>query len=161
MNNLKGKEEKELSQLYGLATIGLVFVLSPVVLWVATTITQNFGFDASRDFIPVVRLLMTVLLPIVYFPCSIWIEFVYSRWKKRKYRLSNIFVVFGMMDAGILIMIFVSLVFELIFPRISFAQEPIQGLTGLAFGLMIGSPALTVGLLSRIPRIRRYLKRTF
>ena len=152
---------KELPSIYSYLTGALVLGLIPLIAWVSLTITSILGLDLGATFMATVRVYFTVGFLLLFFPLAIWVEFVYSRWRRRRFRPRNILIAIEMFGAGILIMILISFIFEFAFPNLSFSNEPVSGLAGLAVGLMAGLPALTIALINMIPRVRRHIKRAF
>jgi len=153
---------EEIPLKYSIPITFFFLIIGGLGTWLSITIIQgSFRFNYETDFLAGIRMLLTFEFLIAIFPAAIAIEFVYSKWKKRKLHPRSILIMIAIIGEAILVMVIFSFIFELAFPRLYFNNEPIPGLTGLALGLMVSLPALVVGLTSRIPKFREYVKRAF
>ena len=143
-------------------SLATVFILILIVIPLTTFVTQSIlGLDLETDFVTGASAYIAVGLLFFVAPIAILVEVLYAKWRKRKLRIFNIFVTAAIVLEGILVMIVFSFVVNLVFPGLSFTNEPFVGLAGLVLGLMIGLPVLTIALTSRIPRVRKYFKTMF
>lgn len=156
----KSQSEAELPTLYGVILLTFLFALTLTVGPLVISFVQNFlGLTVETSFIAFTRTIITLGLVTMMFPYMVLLEALYCRWKKRKFRLLDILVLAGMLGAGILVLNAFSFTVQLTLPRLSFTNEPFVGVAGLVLGLTIALPVLTVALVSRIPRVREYLKK--
>jgi len=154
------KKEPPLS--YTLLVILFVFAVGLPDIWLSLHIVQNYlGLQLDSNYFKFMGLLEIIVFLIMLFPASILIEFIYSRWKKRKLRLVNIFIISAMIGEAIFCMFVFYSVFAFTFPDLSLTNEQFSGLNGLLLGLMIALPMVIVGLTSRIPKLREYVIKIF
>jgi len=154
------KEKPPLS--YTLLVIIFVFAVGLPDIWLALHIVQNYlGLQLGSNYFLFMGMLEIIVLLIMLFPASVLIEFIYSRWKKRKLRVVNVFIMSAMISEAIFCMFVFYSVFAFTFPELSLTNEQFSGLNGLLLGLMIALPMIIVGLTSRIPKLRKYVIKIF
>lgn len=132
-------------------------IFIPFVL-ASRVIMSTLGLDPETDFLSSLRICAIFLYLIMFFPFSILLEFSFSHWKKRKFRMGEFLVFCGLFMEAMLVTLAVLFAFEFAFPRLPFSKDS-YGLAFLALALMIVLPLLVLAVTARIPRIREYGKK--
>lgn len=154
--------EQEIPLKYSLPTTFFIFAISVLGTWLSLMVTQVvFKLTIETSFLAFFRTLMIFTLFIVVFPLSVAVEILYVKWKKRRLRPRNIFLGSAVIGEAVVALIVISLIFESLFPGLSFTHEPFLGASGLVLGLTVSFPIIIVGLTSRIPRLRQYVRKAF
>lgn len=158
--NRTGGDELPSSHVYSILL--LVFAMVVVVILLSPAITRDYlQMSPDTALIPFLRVSILVMFAVILFPSSFLIELAYAHWRKRDIRLLNVLISSAIMGEAVLLMIALSFAFDFAFPRLSLTNEPFSGLAGLVLGLIVGLPTLAIGLTSRIPKVREYIKKAF
>ena len=139
--------------------LAIFFSIFVPFIFLVDFIIRSLGFSPEMGFIPFMRIIMSLFYLVMFVPSSILIEFFLSRWKNRKFRMGGFLVSCGIFAEAILVMLIVSFAFDLAFPGLNFNHEPFPGLTGLALGLMIAFPLISIGVTGKIPKVQKYTMR--
>ena len=149
------------SEFYGYALVIFGIVISSLGMWLSVTIVRNLGSVPEMNWIAFMRNATCLMFLFVVFPMSIVVEMMYAHWKKRKPHLLGVSAIALMLLEVVAALFVTGYVFDLLFPGLSFTNEPVAGLTGTVLGLMIGLPLIVAALTIRTSKARAFLHKAF
>lgn len=138
-----------------------ILVLGGLAWLVSFDIVTYLGFNGGKDFIGAMWRLVFFGLLLVVLPTALATEIMWARMKKRRLRLLSTVSIALLMLEDCVVVAATGFALEVLFPELSFTNEPFTGMMGLALGLLVALPLLAVALTYRIKRIHSYVRKAF
>jgi hypothetical protein len=148
-------------------TYGIVFAIFVLILlaralsltWFSDTVIKAFG-SFENNFVGIVWRVISLDLLLAAFPMAIAVEAMWDHWKKRRFQLRRALIPVLLIIEAITAICLTGLAFEVSFPGY-FTNKAFTWLTGLALGLLVAVPMMTLTLTIRTSRIRKYFKKAY
>ncbi|MGB8780310.1 MAG: hypothetical protein WCD81_06630 [Candidatus Bathyarchaeia archaeon] len=148
-------------QIYGIIFIIFVTVISLLGSWLSLVVVRDLGLKEEKAFLAFAWRVVFFSFLFIFFPMSVAIEIMFSRWKKRKLRVHSVLAVALLLFVYMLVLSLIGFIFEEVFPSLYFTNEPFLGLTGLVLGFMVMLPLLIVVFTARARKIHAYIRKAF